>query len=128
MPSLPFVVVSRPRSGARQRGMNSIHSIVYTVTDLPAAQAVHSAYFGVEPHTDSEYYVGYHVGGVEIALRPGDQPAVQIQVAVEDIEAALDAVERAGGARRDAPNDIGGGLIATATDPAGNVLGLIQGT
>lgn len=35
--------------------MNSIHSIVYTVTDIDASKAVHTALLGVEPHTDTPY-------------------------------------------------------------------------
>ncbi len=104
----------------------TIHSIVYTVTDIDAAKAVHTALLGVEPHTDTPYYVGYRVDGVEIALAPGAGHASVAQVVVEDIEATLSELEEAGATRKDEPKDVGGGLIATVTDPSGNVLGLIQ--
>lgn len=74
--------------------MNSIHSIVYTVTDIDASKAVHTAMLGVEPHTDTPYYVGYNVGGVEIALAPGAENGTVAQVLVEDVEAALTSCRR----------------------------------
>jgi predicted enzyme related to lactoylglutathione lyase len=46
---------------------------------------------------------------------------------VSDIEAKLAEVTAAGAAVKEAPHDVGGGrLVATVTDPDGNVLGLIQ--
>lgn len=110
--------------------MNTIHSIVYTVSDVDAAKAVHTALLGVPPHTDQPYYVGYHVGGVEIALRPGGEgrslATPVVQVLVPDLDAALAAAQQAGAALADAPQDVGGGLIATVTDPDGITLGLMQ--
>lgn len=106
--------------------MNSIHSIVYTVTDIDASKAVHTALLGVEPHTDTPYYVGYNVGGVEIALAPGPENGTVAQVLVEDVAAALTELQAAGAALRGEPKDVGGGLIATVSDPSGNVLGVMQ--
>ena len=46
---------------------------------------------------------------------------------VSDIEAKLAEVTAAGAKLKDAPRDVGNGrLVATFTDPDGNVLGLIQ--
>lgn len=45
---------------------------------------------------------------------------------VEDVEAALTELQAAGATLRGEPKDVGGGLIATVTDPSGNVLGLMQ--
>jgi predicted enzyme related to lactoylglutathione lyase len=46
---------------------------------------------------------------------------------VPDIEAKLAAVTAAGGTVKDAPREVGGGrVVASFTDPDGNVLGLIQ--
>jgi predicted enzyme related to lactoylglutathione lyase len=46
---------------------------------------------------------------------------------VPDIEAKLAAVTAAGATVKDPPRDVGGGrLVATVTDPDGNVLGLLQ--
>ena len=116
--------------GIRQQGMNTIHSIIYTVRDLDAAKAIHTSLLGIEPHTDQPYYVGYNVDGLEIALRPaGDGESLTAPVAnvgVPDIEAALAAAQRLGATLADPPRDVGGGLVATVTDPNGITLGLIQ--
>ena len=46
---------------------------------------------------------------------------------VGDIEAKLAEVTAAGASVKDAPRDVGGGrLVASFTDPDGNVLGLVQ--
>jgi predicted enzyme related to lactoylglutathione lyase len=46
---------------------------------------------------------------------------------VSDIESKLAAVTAAGATVKDPPRDVGGGrLVASFTDPDGNVLGLIQ--
>ncbi len=46
---------------------------------------------------------------------------------VSDIEATLAEVTAAGGILKEQPRDVGGGrLVATFTDPDGNVLGLLQ--
>ena len=46
---------------------------------------------------------------------------------VADIEAKLAEVTAAGATIKEQPRDVGGGrLVATVTDPDGNVLGLLQ--
>jgi predicted enzyme related to lactoylglutathione lyase len=46
---------------------------------------------------------------------------------VNDIEAKLAELTAAGAAAKEAAHEVGGGrLVATVTDPDGNVLGLIQ--
>jgi predicted enzyme related to lactoylglutathione lyase len=46
---------------------------------------------------------------------------------VPDIEAKLAELTAAGATVKESPRDVGGGrLVATVTDPDGNVLGLIQ--
>lgn len=122
--------LSHSLATVRHEGMNTIHNIVYTVSDLDAAKAIHTALLGTDPHTDTSYYVGYNVGGVEIALTPhGNQdraPAPVAHVLVADIDAALAEIQQAGATLASPPNDVGGGLIATVTDADGTVLGLIQ--
>ena len=46
---------------------------------------------------------------------------------VSDLDAKLAEVTAAGATVKDEPRDVGGGrLVATVTDPDGNVLGLMQ--
>jgi predicted enzyme related to lactoylglutathione lyase len=108
-----------------------IKTVLHPVTDLEAAKAVYTALLGVAPQADAPYYVGYDVAGQHIGLVPNGGPqGMASPVAywhVDDIEAKLAEVTAAGAAVKEAAHDVGGGrLVATFTDPDGNVLGLLQ--
>ncbi|GAB7006577.1 VOC family protein [Nocardioides sp. AN3] len=108
-----------------------IKTVLHPVTDLAAAKAVYTALLGAEPTADAPYYVGYDVAGQHIGLVPGGaEQGMAGPVAywhVSDIAAKLAEVEAAGGVVKDTPRDVGGGrLVATFTDPDGNVLGVLQ--
>ena len=106
-------------------------TILHPVTDLEAAKAVYTALLGTAPTADSSYYVGYDVAGQHIGLVPkGGPQKMDAPVAywhVSDIEEKLAEVTKAGATVKDTARDVGGGrLVATFTDPDGNVLGLLQ--
>jgi len=108
-----------------------IKTVLHPVSDLTKAKAVYTALLGVEPQSDSPYYVGYEAEGQQIGLVPGGGPqAMTSPVAywhVSDIEAKLAEVTAAGATVKEAPHDVGGGrLVAAFADPDGNVLGLLQ--
>jgi predicted enzyme related to lactoylglutathione lyase len=108
-----------------------IKTVLHPVSDLGNAKAVYTALLGTAPQHDSEYYVGYDVGGQHIGLVPGGGPqGMTSPVAyweVPDIEAKLAEVTAAGASVKDEPRDVGGGrLVASFTDADGNVLGLLQ--
>jgi predicted enzyme related to lactoylglutathione lyase len=105
-----------------------IQTVLHPVSDLDRAKAMYSALLGMEPTADSPYYVGFEAAGQQIGLVPNSQDTSPVTYwHVADIEAKLAEVSAAGGAVKAAPRDVGGGrLVATFTDPDGNVLGLIQ--
>ncbi|HLH13584.1 MAG TPA: VOC family protein [Solirubrobacteraceae bacterium] len=108
-----------------------IKTVLHPVSDLTKAKAVYAALLGVAPQTDSPYYVGFDAAGQQIGLVPGGGPqGMSSPVAhwhVRDIEAKLAEVTAAGATVKEPTRDVGGGrLVATVTDPDGNVLGLIQ--
>ena len=108
-----------------------VKTILHPVTDLAKAKAVYTALLGIEPQADGPYYVGYEAEGQQIGLVPGGGPdAMTSPVAywhVPDIEAKLAEVTAAGATLKESPRNVGGGrLVATFSDPDGNVLGLIQ--
>jgi len=108
-----------------------IKTVLHPVSDLATAKAVYAALLGTPPQTDSEYYVGFEVAGQQIGLVPGGGPqGMTSPVAfwhVPDIEAKLAEVTAAGATVKEPAHDVGGGrLVATVTDPDGNVLGLLQ--
>ena len=108
-----------------------IKTVLHPVSDLAAAKAVYAALLGVPPQTDSEYYVGFEAAGQHIGLVPGGGSlGMASPVAywhVPDLETKLAEVTSAGAAVKEPAHDVGGGrLVATVTDPDGNVLGLLQ--
>ena len=108
-----------------------VKTVLHPVSDLATAKAVYTALLGVPPQTDESYYVGFEAEGQQIGLVPGGDPqGMTSPVAywhVPDIEAKLADVTAAGATVKEPAHDVGGGrLVATFTDPDGNVLGLIQ--
>jgi predicted enzyme related to lactoylglutathione lyase len=112
--------------------MSTATTLIYPVTDLPAAKKVFSALLGTQPHTDESYYVGYNVDGQEIALDPnghrkgltGGTPYWP----VDDLEATVESLVGAGATVKQKPTNVGGGrTVAVLADPDGNMIGLMQG-
>lgn len=108
-----------------------IKTVLHPVSDLARAKAMYAALLGVAPQADGPYYVGFEAAGQQIGLVPSGGPqSMASPVAywhVSDMQAKLAEVTAAGATLKDAPRDVGGGrLVATVTDPDGNVLGLIQ--
>ncbi len=108
-----------------------IKTVLHPVSDLAAAKAVYAALLGVPPQVDEPYYVGFEAAGQHIGLVPGGgRQGMSSPVAywhVPDIEAKLAEMTAAGATVKEPVHDVGGGrLVATVTDPDGNVLGLIQ--
>ena len=108
-----------------------IKTVLHPVSDLAKAKPVYAALLGIQPQADAPYYVGFDAGGQHIGLVPGGgqegmtSPVAYWQVA--DIEAKLAEVTAAGATLNEPPRDVGGGrLVASFSDPDGNVLGLLQ--
>ena len=108
-----------------------VKTVLHPVSDLARAKPVYAALLGIQPQADAPYYVGFDAAGQQIGLVPGGgQDRMTSPVAywhVADIEAKLADVTAAGATVNEPPRDVGGGrLVATFSDPDGNVLGLLQ--
>jgi predicted enzyme related to lactoylglutathione lyase len=108
-----------------------IKTVLHPVSDLEKAKPVYTALLGMAPQHDAPYYVGYEAAGQHIGLVPGGaSQGMTSPVAywhVPDIEAKLAEMTAAGAAVKEPVRDVGGGrLVASVTDPDGNVLGLLQ--
>jgi predicted enzyme related to lactoylglutathione lyase len=108
-----------------------IKTVLHPVSDLASAKAVYAALLGTQPQADSAYYVGFEAEGQHIGLVPSGGPqGMTSPVAfwhVPDIEAKLAEVTAAGATVKEPAHEVGGGrLVATFTDPDGNVLGLLE--
>ena len=110
---------------------HGITTVLHPVADLAAAKPVYTALLGIEPQTDSPYYVGYDVGGQHIGLVPGGGPqGMTTPVAywrVDDLEAKLAEVTAAGATLHEPAHEVGPGRrVATFRDRDGSVLGLLE--
>jgi predicted enzyme related to lactoylglutathione lyase len=102
-----------------------IKIVLHSVTDLAAAKAVYTALLGAPPDADGTSPVCWPAASLSAGADGMTSPVAYWQVA--DIEAKLAEVTAAGATLNEPPRDVGGGrLVATFTDPDGNVLGLLQ--
>ena len=106
------------------------HSIVIPVDDIAAAAAFYTTAFGVEPHTNTPYYVGFNVDGQEIGLNPNGAAEKMTGPVVywhtDDLAAKVAEVEAAGGTVVRGVSEVGGGTsLALLSDAAGNQIGFI---
>src|SRR5256885_658323 len=111
--------------------VQGIKTVLHPVSDLAKATPIYTALLGQPPAHEADYYVGFEVAGQHIGLVPGGGPqGMTSPVAywhVSDIEARLAEMTSAGATVKEPARDVGGGrLVATVTDPDGNVLGLLQ--
>jgi len=112
--------------------MQGLRTVVYAAPDLESAKSWYTKAFGVQPYFDSPNYVGFDIGGYELALDPhanvaqppGAGPAVYW--GVTDIEAELERLVALGATVKGPLQDVGGDIkVASVLDPFGNRLGLI---
>ena len=106
-----------------------LRTAIHPAPDLAAAKAWFTALLGTEPYFDTDFYVGYSVGGYELGLDPNADPGLGVVTywGVADMDAAH-ARLLAAGAAADGPIQEVGDRIRTATVriPTGGVLGIIE--
>ena len=110
---------------------SGITVILYHVKDLDRSKALFGTFLGVEPTTDSPYYVGFELDGQQIGLVPDGQARGFTGPVcfrdVPDIAAAHQALLAGGAESAEEPHDVGGGLLVSSVkDADGNVIGLRQ--
>jgi len=106
-----------------------LRTVIYPAPDLPAARAWFAARLGVEPYFDEPFYVGFDVGGFELGLNPGLDPATGpiTYWGVRDADTALAALLAAGASEHEPVSEVGGGIrVAAVREPGGAVVGIIE--
>lgn len=111
----------------------------FAVDDLPAARTFYADTLGLEVTENEMGMLELHLGAATVLIypRPGHEPAQYtiLNFPVADIEAAVDALTAKGVVFQQYPDmgtdekgifRHGGPLIAWFTDPAGNVLSVLQ--
>lgn len=109
-----------------------LRTVVYMMPDLKAATQWYTDILGIEPYFNTPYYVGFNVGGFELGLHPkADETTTGDNVfaywGVEDVNATIEQLIKAGAIEHEKPTDVGDGIILAAIkDPWGNVFGVIN--
>lgn len=109
-----------------------LRTVIYHVNDLEKAKVWYSDVLGKPPYFDQPFYVGFNVGGFELGLDP-DMSGVSngnnavAYWGVADAAVAFKQILGLGAQKQDDLRDVGEGiLVATVTDPFGNVFGIIE--
>ena len=110
-----------------------LRTVVYHAPDLAKAKAWYAAVLGMEPYFDQPFYVGFNVGGYELALdpdaasTPGGKAGAVTYWGVADAQVAYDRLIVLGAVERSAVQEVGEGIrVATVFDPFGNIFGVIE--
>jgi len=109
-----------------------LRTVIYHVEDLQRAKEWYSNVLGIKPYFDEPFYVGFNVGGFELGLDPDMKGIskgsnVVAYWGVKDTKAAYQRIQGLGAKKHSDPQEVGGGIIvATVTDPFGNVFGIIE--
>ncbi|MFF4407577.1 VOC family protein [Streptomyces sp. NPDC001262] len=106
-----------------------LRTVIYPAPDLDAAKVWWTSVLGVEPYFDEPFYVGFTVGGYELALDPHADPSAGPVTywGVPDADKALEKLLAAGATVRQEVREVGGAIrVAAVADPSGSVVGLIE--
>lgn len=112
--------------------IGGLRTVVYMVPDLNAAKEWYAKTFGITPYFDTEFYVGFNVGGYELGLHPqeaGVEKTANVYAywSVGNLPEMYDALLKAGATELEKPTDVGEGIVLAAVkDPWGNAFGIID--
>jgi len=131
---LVAMIACSQRSGEQtgESRLQGLRTVVYGVPDIERAKDWYTEALGVKPYFDEPYYVGFNVGGYELALDPKGTVAqpegsgVRVYWGVDNIEEELDRLLRIGAKPHKPVEDVGADIkVASVLDPYGNLIGLI---
>jgi len=109
-----------------------LRTCIYRVNDLSKATEWYAQLLGFPPYFNEPFYVGFNVGGYELGLQPEEGATlrgenVETYWGVENATSAYAHLLACGASPQAQPTDVGGGIVvATAKDPWGNLIGIIQ--
>ena len=124
---------SQANSQKEKPMFSGLQTVMVHVEDMEKAKQWYTDVLGVKPYFDEpNYYIGFHVGGYELGLHPAAPGMTKggstyVYWGTKDAKAELARLLRLGAKPHQDIQDVGGGiLVATVTDPWGNILGVIQ--
>jgi len=111
--------------------IQGLRTVVYHVDDLEKAGQWYAKVLGREPYFNQPFYVGFNVGGYELGLSPDATEtkggSAFAYWGVADCKAAYQRLLDLGAKAHTPPEEVGGDIVvATVTDPWGNIFGVIE--
>jgi predicted enzyme related to lactoylglutathione lyase len=106
-----------------------LRTIIYSAPDLDGLKRWYTRLLRIEPYFDQPFYVGFNVGGYELALDPDVAVAAGPRTywGVADADAALQQLVHSGAVVDEPVRAVGDGIrVATVRDPAGSIVGIIE--
>lgn len=109
-----------------------LRTTIYHVGDMDAAKTWYAKVFETQPYFDQPFYVGFDIAGYELGLQPEETPVTDKKVSavaywgVNNVDEQFNHFIASGAMVHENPQEVGGGIIvASVTDPWGNIIGLI---
>ena len=112
--------------------LQGLRIAMYHVDNLDEAKAWYTKVLGKGPYFDQPFYVGFNVGGYELGLNPSADSVTKggstyTYWGVNDAHVEYKRLQELGAKGHTEVQDVGEGiLVATVTDPWGNVFGIVQ--
>ena len=110
-----------------------LRTVIYAAPDLEKAKNWYVNVLGIDPYFDQPFYVGFNVGGYELALdpdalsTPGGNSGAVVYWGVADAPSAFARLLSLGAKERSAVQEVGDGIrVATVLDPFNNIFGIIE--
>jgi predicted enzyme related to lactoylglutathione lyase len=109
-----------------------LRTVVYHVDDLEKAKEWYTALLGFGPYFDQPFYVGFNVGGYELGLDPDLSKVIkgggtQAYWGVKDARESYERLLELGARPLMEATNVGEGIVvASVTDPWGNIFGIIE--
>ena len=109
-----------------------LQTVMIHVDDMQRAKQWYADVLGVKPYFDEPFYIGFSVHGYELGIHPAKAEVNKggstfVYWGTKDAKAELARLVKLGAKVHQDLQDVGGGiLVATVTDPWGNILGVIQ--
>jgi predicted enzyme related to lactoylglutathione lyase len=133
---LTAAALQRPEVANSQKEkpmFTGLQTVMVHVEDMEKAKQWYTDVLGVKPYFDQpDYYIGFQVGGYELGLHPAEPGMTKggstyIYWGTKDVRGELARLVKLGAKVHQDVQDVGGGiLVATVTDPWGNIFGIIQ--
>ena len=112
-----------------EAALQGLRTVVYGVSDIDEARRWYTKALGIEPYVAEPFYVGFNIGGYELALDP-DRPVaspggsgVMAYWGVDNVEDGLNRLLELGARPHTTFQDVGGGIqVGSVLDPDGNAI------